>query len=389
MHSDGGDVGQDLAHEERWRELVQRLHGQIDVVVEEFVHRLRALPTYRMGAVPLTLVREDAVLSFDYLFRQLAGMPALAALGIAARVGRDRARRQVPLEHLLRAVRLDFQVVWSVLQQLAGPEDLPVLVEHVEQIWTVVEDYTTEVQVCYMNERALIAREQNVERTALVARLLDGPELDADALQLVATALGVRTGSSFLVAAVPIARQTALHRAFENLVAAGRPAHWQERGAHGLLVAEWHGLDDAAVDSVLGPVPCGVAPVAVGLAQVRKATSVAERIADVTRPDDDRPRRLRDVLDRLVSTGLGDLRGDVSAAVLGALDTVTARERERLLETVTVYLDSRGVHETASQLYCHRNTVLNRVHRFASLTGYDVTRPRDAAAVVMALGCAD
>ncbi|WP_414630129.1 helix-turn-helix domain-containing protein [Corynebacterium striatum] len=35
--------------------------------------------------------------------------------------------------------------------------------------------------------------------------------------------------------------------------------------------------------------------------------------------------------------------------------------------------------------YCHRNTVINRLSQFADTTGYDVTRPYEAAAVILAL----
>jgi len=40
---------------------------------------------------------------------------------------------------------------------------------------------------------------------------------------------------------------------------------------------------------------------------------------------------------------------------------------------------------TAAALYCHRNTVINRLNRFTSLTGYDITVPSQAAAVFLAL----
>ncbi len=42
----------------------------------------------------------------------------------------------------------------------------------------------------------------------------------------------------------------------------------------------------------------------------------------------------------------------------------------------------------AQTLFCHRNTVLNRLSRFTELTGLDPTRLVDAASIVVALGCA-
>ncbi|WP_309072612.1 helix-turn-helix domain-containing protein [Arthrobacter sp.] len=41
--------------------------------------------------------------------------------------------------------------------------------------------------------------------------------------------------------------------------------------------------------------------------------------------------------------------------------------------------------EAAGELYCHRNTVLNRLARFGQLTSFDSTNPEDAATVIAAL----
>ena len=78
----------------------------------------------------------------------------------------------------------------------------------------------------------------------------------------------------------------------------------------------------------------------------------------------------------------------LAETVLAGLEPLTAHERERLLETVTAYCDSGSVAETTRRLYCHRNTVLNRLGRFTELTGLRPTRPAEAATVLFALRCA-
>ncbi len=372
---------------EHWLELVRLLHSDLDAIVEEFLAQVAKIPPYDRGSVPIEQVRRDAVASFDHLCRLLAGLPAHPAVdGVARDIGRDRARRHVPLEQLLRAVRLDFQVVWSVLRRLTGPADLPLLVAHVEHLWGIVEDYTTQVQVSYMAEAALMARESGFERTALVARLLDGAGSDPDDVDRAAVALGLDPDARVLVACAPLAAQAPLIRAFERALAAGRVAHWQERARYGLLLLEWRGEDERAVEAVLGDTRCAVGPLAAGLADVPRSARVAQRIADVLDPGDDGPRQLTHVLDRVVAAGLGDLRDEVAAAVLGGLDAAGGRERVRLVETAEAYLRAGSVQETARALYCHRNTVLNRMSRFAELTGQDLTVPRSAAAVYLALG---
>jgi DNA-binding PucR family transcriptional regulator len=74
--------------------------------------------------------------------------------------------------------------------------------------------------------------------------------------------------------------------------------------------------------------------------------------------------------------------------VLAGLEPLPDHERARLLQTVTAYCASGSAAAAARDLYCHRNTVLNRLTRFAELTGYHPTRPAEAATVLFALRCA-
>lgn len=49
------------------------------------------------------------------------------------------------------------------------------------------------------------------------------------------------------------------------------------------------------------------------------------------------------------------------------------------------YLHTGSLLGTAATIYCHRNTVLNRLHRIEELTGLDITKPADAALAMVAL----
>ena len=83
------------------------------------------------------------------------------------------------------------------------------------------------------------------------------------------------------------------------------------------------------------------------------------------------------------SPGLGTALAD---RVLGPLDRLDPADRDVLIETLTAWLDSDGSAQRAgAKLYCHRNTVLNRLRRFEQLTGRCLTRPSDAVEVSLAL----
>jgi hypothetical protein len=376
-------------HEERWAALVGRLRAEADELVAAFVERVRAIPPYGRGVVPAARLTADADLTFDYLLRRLAGQPVPERLlGTGPSIGRDRARRGVPLNDLLTAVRLDFRVLWAALRERAGPADEALLVARTEDVWNVVEEYSTQIQMSYQAEAALLARERLGERTMLVAALLSGVDPDPDEVARVALALDVDMDADLLVTAAAAASGLRLRQAADRLGADGRLAHVQSTGRHAVLIARWDGGTGAPVRAALAGVPCGVGPLAHGLANVPRIARLATELVDVL-PALDGPRELTDAWLPLAAARLADTAGELVAAELAGLAAAPARERERLLETVRAYIATGSVADVAARVYCHRNTVLNRLRRFAELTGRDVTVPADAAVVLLALQCAD
>jgi hypothetical protein len=376
-----------VGHEERWTSLVGRLRVDPGVLVAAFVARVRAVPPYGRGVVPTDRLETDAHLTFDYLLRRLAGQPVperLLATGPS--IGRDRARRGVPLNDLLTAVRLDFRVLWAALRECADPADEALLVARAEDVWNVVEEYSTQIQVSYQAEAAVLARERMGERTMLVAALLSSAVPDPDEVARVAVALDVDVDADLLVAAASPASGLRLRQAADRLAADGRMVHVQSTGRHVVLLARWDGGTGAPVRAVLAGVPCGVGPLAHGLAAVPRSARLAGELVDVL-PDLGGPRELFDAWLPLAAARLADTAGELVGAELAGLADAAPRERHRLLETVRAYAATGSVAEVAARVYCHRNTVLNRLRRFAELTGRDVTVPTDAAVVLLALHC--
>ncbi|WP_345605501.1 helix-turn-helix domain-containing protein [Pseudonocardia adelaidensis] len=369
----------------RWTTLVGRLRADADALVTEFVGRVRAIGPYGRGVVPHEVLEADADRTFDYLLRRVAGQPVPERLlDIGPSIGRDRARRGVPLNDLLTAVRLDFRVLWAGLRERAEPADEPLLVSRVEDVWSAVEDYSTQIQVSYQAEAALLGRERQGERTMLVASLLAGGDPDPDEVERLAVALDVAVDAALLVAAASAAAGPALRRAADGLGAGGRMVHVQSTGRHVVLIARWEGGTGAPVRAALAGVPCGVGPLARGLAHVPRSARIAGEIVDVC-PGVDGPRELADAWLPLAAARMADTAADLVEVELAGLAAVPPRERERLLAAVRAYATTGSVARVAARLYCHRNTVLNRLRKFAELTGRDVTVPADAAVVLLAL----
>ncbi|MCG2623954.1 helix-turn-helix domain-containing protein [Arthrobacter sp. I2-34] len=68
-----------------------------------------------------------------------------------------------------------------------------------------------------------------------------------------------------------------------------------------------------------------------------------------------------------------------------ALDRCTPHERERLLQVARSYARTGSIKETSEELYCHRNTVVNRLHSLQEVIGLDLTVPAQAARALVAL----
>jgi hypothetical protein len=165
--------------------------------------------------------------------------------------------------------------------------------------------------------------------------------------------------------------------------------HVQPTGRHSVLLARWEGSDGAPVRAAFEGVRCGVGPTAHGLAEVPRRARLAGELADVTAGGPAEPRTLASAWLPLAAARLGDVGPDLVVGELGGLAGVPAAERERLVATVRRFAVDGAVADTAASLFCHRNTVLNRLRRVAGLTGRDPTVPADAAVLLLALACAE
>jgi hypothetical protein len=134
----------------------------------------------------------------------------------------------------------------------------------------------------------------------------------------------------------------------------------------------------------LANVPCGYVPEVLGLRAVPGAARTAETLAALLRPRDSGPVSAESAWARLAQQHLQDAGLDLAAELEEALAECRGGERERLLETVQHYLNTGNVTVTSEQLFCHRNTILNRLNRFQELTGIDLAVPAQAARLVVA-----
>ena len=147
------------------------------------------------------------------------------------------------------------------------------------------------------------------------------------------------------------------------------------------------GLDElAALLDGRCPGPGGISPVVDGLAELGpRAAAGRAGAADLSAGRDrDRPAGRRMPTALVVSQP--ELAGRLVADVFGALLALDPADRAVLLETLDAWLACEGsAGRAAGRLYCHRNTVFNRLRRLEQLTSRSLSRPRDLMEMTLAL----
>ncbi|MFD5639878.1 PucR family transcriptional regulator [Streptomyces sp. NPDC127077] len=133
------------------------------------------------------------------------------------------------------------------------------------------------------------------------------------------------------------------------------------------------------------PARVGVSPVVEGLAAIGDARRLADTALRAC-PRSGGTIVLEEHLPAALVVSAPALGAALSERVLGPLLRLDLSDRDIMLDTLTVWLDCDGsAQRAAGRLYCHRNTVLNRLRRCEQLTGRSLTRPADVVELSLAL----
>ncbi|MFC8083368.1 PucR family transcriptional regulator [Streptomyces sp. NPDC057340] len=311
------------------------------------------------------------------------------------RIGAARAEQGLPLDALLHAFRLGGSLVWQRLVEetsRAAPEDVRLLVHVAADVWNFVDEHCTLVADAYRQTEWQLGRRRENRARLLAAGLLDGTGRIAD-LPEAARALGLPEQGRYVVVAVtggPPGRSAAARAA---AVPAGSRVHWHA-GAEAdygiVLVGAGEGLPDPHEPGSEPPVPVpglriGVGSPVDGLAAVGDARGLADTALAIC-PVTGGTVRLADQLPAALVVSSPELGRALAEKVLGPLLRLEPADREVLLDTLTTWLDCDGSAQRAGErLYCHRNTVLNRLRRCEQLTGRSLARPADVVEISLAL----
>ncbi|WP_405750234.1 helix-turn-helix domain-containing protein [Streptomyces sp. NBC_00012] len=324
----------------------------------------------------------------DNLLRALEDFGGLSSDGgdaeyAARETGRRRAEQGVPLDTVLQAYRRGGRVMWQVMAEhlratrgtpdAVGPvaADRDTELDMAGAVWETIDRYSLVMAESYRLTQLEMQGRQDTRRVALFEALLDGRGDDPAVAAAASAALGVPVHDRYVIV-VAAQDPAAPPNPAPVLDEHGIWSFWRPRSGRYAGIVRLASGESAVLLDLLRHrtgATAGVSPEFDRLARAGRALRLAEQAlrtlpagsGEVAAFDD----RLAEVLlvgrpeiaERIVTTWLG-----------GVLDT--AAERDVLLGTLRVWLDHGcSAARAAEELYCHRNTVLNRIGRIAELTG--------------------
>lgn len=356
------------------------------VLVEEFLAEFRELQGYESSIVGEADLRESNRRAVEYLIRTLLDVPLPTDLrDFPTQLGRRRARQGLPFSSLSRAVRLNFGVLWRHIMTRASPAD-ELFLSYSAEVWRELDLYAEEVQLAYLDEAKARTHDHAHHRSELFALLIASGGADPDAVRRLAGTLQVAATQPFRVLLPRPGRDGELLRLGQALQRLGIRAVAQSLESTTILLLPVPSKSrELPGRSEITKVDCVVSPIAEGISQVPSAIEVGLALMDARPVGAVGSYALRDGWPRVMVSGMGRVGELFADDVLHPISGLAEPERSVLIDTARQYLLTGSVVESARALFCHRNTVVNRLARIRELTGYDLTSPRDAAGVILAL----
>ncbi|MGW1409372.1 PucR family transcriptional regulator [Streptomyces sp. NPDC002403] len=369
------------------RALAVALLPGIDELTRRVVDDIHAhSDTYASGS----LVSRDDLREIcrDNLLRALedfGGLPSSGGDGehAARETGRRRAEQDVPLDTVLQAYRRGGRVMWQVMAEhlratrgtpeagvpVAGDRDTEL--DMAGAVWETIDRYSLVMAESYRLTQLEMQGRQDTRRVALFEALLDGRGDDPAVAAAASAALGVPVHDRYVIV-VAAQDPAAPPNPAPVLDGHGIWSFWRPRsGRYAGIVRLAAGESGVLLDLLRHRTgaTAGVSPEFDRLAQAGRALRLAEQALRTLPAGSGEAAAFDDRLAEVLLVGRPEIAERIVTTQLGGvLDT--AAEREVLLTTLRVWLDHGcSAVRAAELLYCHRNTVLNRIGRIAELTG--------------------
>jgi hypothetical protein len=373
-------------------DVIRAAAGRLATLVPEVTERVLAevrttVPEARR--LPLDLHRRLVRRGLDTGVETLRSAPGQRPdLSYATDIGRRCADLGLPLDVVLRTYLVGGRRLWEAVIDTvadADPARLAVLPYTASEFWQVIDEESVAAVASYQQARWEQVRRSRERIRALLDALLAGHGDDPAVARAAAAALALPDPGRYVVVMV---RGTANgDPGWDRGDAAGPRFMWTVRTDREVALVD---LADTPVDVLVADIRrttdrhTGVSPLVTNLVDLGRACRLAEiALRTCVRPGPDLAR-----VDRRLAAALVAAQSDLTGELAGTVDpagTLTPPERTLLMDTFTAWLDCGGsVTRTAARLYCHRNTVGNRLRRLFAASGRSVDRPWDLVELTLA-----
>ena len=335
-------------------------------------------PSYGMGRTSTTDLRESCHDNLARILQSLTGERQPGDVYDAPHAtGRRRAEQGMPLESVLHAYRLGHRIIWdSLVDQARTADTVDALVVAASHVWELVDDYSSEVARAYRETESSLLRRDDQRRDALVDALLEGRGRDRVLAADAANVLELPEHGTYVVAV--LAGNGSATATAAGLAVRGVRSVWRDRADRevGLIaVPRGAGPEVVGVLEKIAGLRGGLSPQVEGLSEVDGAYRLADTALRALPASQSGVAALDDRLPGSLLVTAPDLSKRLVERALGGVLALDPEERDILLLTLQTWLDTGGAAaQTAARLYCHRNTVLNRLRRLEALTGRSLER---------------
>ncbi|MEV5675203.1 helix-turn-helix domain-containing protein [Streptomyces sp. NPDC052179] len=322
----------------------------------------------------------------------------------ARETGRRRAEQNLPLDTVLQAYRRGGRVMWQVMAEYLragtgrrepGPgqrepgtvDRRDVELDVAGALWETIDRYSLVMAESYRLTQLEMQGRQDTRRVALFEALLDGRGSDPAVASAAAAALGVPLHDRYVIV-VAAQDPAAPPNPAPVLDEHGLWSFWRPRsGRYAGIVRLAAGESGMLLELLRGRTgaTAGVSPEFDRLDGAGRALRLAEQTLRTLPAKSGGAAAFDDRLTEVLLTGRHEIAARIVSRYLGpVLDT--AAERDALLDTLRIWLDNGcSAARAAELLYCHRNTVLNRIGRVAELTGRSAESGEDRLGWALAL----
>lgn len=335
-------------------------------------------PSYGLGRTSREDLRRSCHDNLERILQTLTGESTAADVFDAPHAtGHRRAEQGMPLESVLHAYRLGHRIIWdSLVAQARDADAVAGLVEAASHVWELVDSFSSAVGSAYRETERMLHRRDDRRRDAVVDALLEGRGRERAVAADAAAALDLPEHGKYAV--LVVAGTESGRQVGDVLAVRGLRTAWRNRADReiALISLGRTTLPEvvSALDRLVG-LRAGLSPVVEGLAEVDAAHRLADTALRALPPAEGGVSELDSRLPAALLVTAPDLSGRLVDRALGGVLALDEDERDLLLQTLAAWLATGGsAGQTATRLYCHRNTVLNRLRRLESLTGRSVER---------------